>query len=135
MGTSAGPTGTLQATGDVTAYFSDIRLKDNIQTIDDAGSKLYALQGVFYRQNQLAEQFGYHDYSTRVGLLAQQVQSVLPEAVTPAPFDIDSDGNSRSGECYLSLQYERLIPLIIETIKEQQAEIERYERMLLDNGH
>ena len=72
----------------------------------------------------MAEKFGYHDYTKQIGLLAQQVQKVLPEVVVPAPFDIDENNNSKSGENYLTIQYEKIIPLIIETIKEQQKEID-----------
>ena len=114
----------------MTAYYSDIRLKDNIQNIKNAAEKLYTLNGVFYTQNELAEKYGYHDYAQKVGLLAQEVQKVLPEVVAPAPFDMDENSNSKSGENYLTVRYERLIPLIVETIKEQQKEIEELEKAL-----
>jgi hypothetical protein len=114
----------------VTGYYSDIRLKDNIQSITDAGKKLYTLNGVFYTQNKLAEEFGYHDYSQQVGVIAQEVQKILPEVVKPAPFDAEGKDGSKSGEYYLTVQYERIIPLIIETIKEQQKEIESLEKEL-----
>jgi hypothetical protein len=47
-----------------------------------------------------------------------------------APFDIDENEQSKSGENYLTVRYERIIPLIIETIKEQQKEIEELEKAL-----
>ena len=56
-------------------------------------------------------------------MIAQDVLAVQPEAVKPAPFDIDETGNSRSGEHYLTVQYERLIPLIIESIKELRQQV------------
>lgn len=59
----------------------------------------------------------------------------MPEAVCPAPFDSDQNDNSISGEKYLTVHYERLLPLIIETIKEQQLEIENYEKILVNHGH
>ena len=130
VGTAAGPTGTIRATNNITAYYSDIRLKDNIESIKNAGEKLYKLNGLFYTQNELAEKFGYHDYSTQIGVLAQEVEKVVPEAIYPAPFDVDENGNSTSGENYLTVQYEKLIPLIIETIKEQQKEIENLNWMI-----
>jgi hypothetical protein len=134
VNTAAGPTGELRATGDITAYFSDVRLKDRIEYVKNADEKLYTLNGVFYRQNKLAEQFGYNDYSRQVGLIAQEVQKILPEIVKPAPFDMDENDNSRTGENYLTVQYEKLIPLIVETIKIQQIEIEQL-REKLTNGN
>ena len=82
------------------------------------------MSGVLYTQNKFAEQFGYKDYKQQVGLIAQEVQAVQPEAVKIAPFDMDKEGNSKSGENYLTVQYEKLVPLIIESIKEQQKQID-----------
>ena len=48
---------------------------------------------------------------------------MLPEAVKPAPFDTNN-GQSLSGENYLTVQYEKIVPLLIECIKEQQKMIE-----------
>ena len=59
----------------------------------------------------------------QVGVIAQQVKEVLPEAIKPAPFDIDENGNSISGENYLTVQYEKLVPLLIEAIKELREEV------------
>ncbi|NDC24939.1 MAG: tail fiber domain-containing protein, partial [Proteobacteria bacterium] len=56
------------------------------------------MSGVLYTQNKLAEQFGYHSYESQVGLIAQEVQKVVPEIVRQAPFDIDQNGESKSGE-------------------------------------
>jgi hypothetical protein len=130
VNTPAGPSGDLRATNDIIAYYSDIRLKDNLETIKDPGSKLYTLNGVFYTQNKFAEKFGYKNYSQQVGLIAQEVQKVVPEVVKPAPFDVSGHDGSKTGEHYLTIQYERLIPLIVETIKEQQREIERLQDLL-----
>jgi hypothetical protein len=60
----------------------------------------------------------------RVGVIAQDVQGVMPEIVKPAPFDLDEHGESISGENYLTVQYERITPLLIQCIKELKAEIE-----------
>jgi len=48
---------------------------------------------------------------------------VLPEAVRPAPFDHEL-GKSKSGENFLTVKYEKMVPLLIEAIKEQQTQIE-----------
>jgi len=119
VGTAASTvTGQIRATNSITAFYSDVRLKENIQEIENALDKIEQLRGVFYNQNVLAEKFGYNDYKRQVGVIAQDVQKILPEAVTGAPFDIDKDGNSISGENYLTVYYEKIIPLLIQCIKE-----------------
>ena len=123
-------TGQIVATNNITAYFSDIRLKDNIETINNAAEKLYTLSGIIYKNNELAKKYGYTDDKNYVGVIAQEVHKVLPEVIKRAPFDNDGKDGSKSGEYYLTVQYELLIPLIIETIKEQQREIESLEERL-----
>ena len=63
-----------------------------------------------------------------VGVFAQDVEKVQPEAVELAPFDNDSDDNSISGKNYLTVQYEKLVPLLIESIKELKKEIEELKK-------
>ena len=69
----------------------------------------------------------------QVGVIAQDVEKVLPQIVTPAPFDIGRDENdneySISGENYKTVQYDKIIPLLIEAIKEQQKIITILARM------
>ena len=64
----------------------------------------------------------------KVGVSAQEVQKVLPEAVKLAPFDKNDYGESISGENYLTVQYEKLVPLLIEAIKEQQTQVEELKK-------
>ena len=112
--------------GDVTAYSSDERLKENVQNIPNALDKVLSLNGVTFDWKQEAFDAGFNP-KVKVGdagVLAQQVQAVLPQAVKPAPFDTDTDGSSISGKDYLTVQYEKLAPLFIEAIKEQQIQIE-----------
>jgi hypothetical protein len=124
IGTEAsGNVGEIRATNAITSFYSDRRLKTDIVPITNALTKVTQLSGVTYTQNELAETFGYTDYSQQVGVLAQEVQQVQPEAVKPAPFDIASDGSSISGEHYLTVQYEKLIPLLIEAIKELTEQV------------
>ena len=63
-----------------------------------------------------------------VGVYAQDVEKVQPEAVDLAPFDNDGEDNSISGENYLTVQYEKLVPLLVESIKELKAEIEELKK-------
>lgn len=119
VGTPPGPSGEIRSFGDIIGFYSDARLKTNIEEIPDALEKLQKLRGVYYTQNDFAETFGYSNYSRQVGLIAQEVSEVLPEVVRTAPFDMNADGSSASGQNYLTLQYERLIPLLVQAIKEQ----------------
>ena len=117
--------GTIVASNEITAYSSDARLKDNVQLIADPLTKVLSLRGVIFDWNVLkANSLDFHpNYVRDVGVIAQEVNAVLPEAVRPAPFDIDGDGNSKSGENYLTVQYEKLTALLIEAVKELKSEI------------
>ena len=119
--------GAITATGDITAYYSDKRLKDISGNIDSALDKVNQISGVYYKQNELAETFGYNNYNQQVGVIAQEIQSVLPEAIALAPFDRDENGNSKSGENYLTVHYEKIVPLLIQAIKELSAKIKDLE--------
>lgn len=124
VGTAAtGTAGQIVATNSITAFYSDRRLKTEISKIENALDKLDQLTGVLYTQNKLAEQFGYNNYELQVGLYAQDVKLVQPEAVKPAPFDTNPDGTSISGDNYLTVQYDKLVPLLVEAIKELRAEV------------
>ena len=129
VGTSAsGTAGTIRATNDIVAYYSDKRLKSNIKLIENALEKVCKISGISYTQSKLAEDFGYNNYEQQVGVIAQEIQEVLPEAVKPAPFDMDENGNSKSGENYITVQYEKIVPLLIEAIKELKNEIDLLKR-------
>jgi hypothetical protein len=114
----------------VTQYYSDARLKHELNLIGDAVNKIKSLNGYTYKHNELGQTLlGENPHEQHVGLLAQEVQLVLPEVVTIAPFDLagyDEMGQalSKSGENYLTIRYERMAPLLIEAIKEQQLQIE-----------
>lgn len=125
---ASGTAGEIRATNAITAFYSDKRLKDIQGNIEDALDKVDALNGVVYTQNKKAEEFGYNDYSQQVGLIAQEVQEVLPEIVKAAPFDIDENNNSISGDNYLTVQYEKVIPLLVEAIKELKAQVEELKK-------
>jgi hypothetical protein len=107
----------------VIAYASDQRLKENIVNIPDALEKVQTLNGVTFDWKEMVKDLGFEPNSWHeTGVLAQQVQAVLPEAVEIAPFDYDwnNPGQSKSGERYLTVKYEKLVPLLIEAIKDQQ---------------
>lgn len=120
-------TGDFTATGDITAYASDARLKINLGEITDALEKVKSLRGFNYIENSLAKSFGFEEDATQIGVSAQEVEKVLPEALRLAPFDRNAEGTSKSGENYLTVQYEKLTPLLIEAIKELANKVEELE--------
>jgi len=114
--------GNIIATGDVTAYYSDERLKTKISTINNPLSIVNKLNGFYYRPNEIATKYGINNNKIEIGLSAQDVQKVLPELVKLAPFDMKMNEAgeiiSKSGEKYLTISYERLVPVLVEAIKE-----------------
>jgi hypothetical protein len=91
---------------------SDERLKENIETIENPLHTLDAIRGVAFNFKENPARTDLDSHHRRAGVLAQDVQKVLPEAVTSGP-----DG-------YLSVDYNALIPVLIEAVKEQQKQID-----------
>ena len=116
-------TGDINVTGDVFYDLSDERLKTQFKAIEDPMSKILSLDTGFYYYNDTAKNYGFDKENRQVGVKAQQVKEILPEAVALAPFD-NNNGMSKSGEEYLTVRYEKLVPLLIEALKAQQKEIE-----------
>jgi len=111
-------TGNFSATGNITAYASDDRLKYRLGNIPNPLDKLKSLDGFLYKWNDVAKNTELNtDDDIHIGTSAQQVQKLFPDIVFPAPFDVDK-GKSLSGENYLTIQYEKLTPLLIEAVKE-----------------
>lgn len=92
-------TGTITASGDITA-FSDARIKSDVETIASALDLVTKLRGVRYTK----------DGKRGVGLIAQEVQNVVPEVVVES-------------QEYLSVAYGNLVGLLIEAVKELAAKI------------
>ena len=123
--------GRIDASNDIVAYSSDMRLKTNIQLLSNPLEKINKLSGFTYNWNDKAKELANYDTNeSLVGVFAQEVQAVLPEAVKLAPFDNDGNNNSISGENYLTVQYEKIVPLLIEAIKEQQKQIDELKYLL-----
>jgi hypothetical protein len=120
IGIGTGPSGTageIRATNNITAYYSDDRLKTRLGPITEALDKVQQLNGFYYEANQTAQDLGYK-VRREVGVSAQDVQKILPEIVSPAPIDAK----------YLTIDYERLVPLLIEAIKELKAEVDELKK-------
>ena len=121
----------FQSSGNVTAYASDERLKKDFAKVENALEKVCSLE-TYKWDKETCESVGFKTKfeRTEIGLRAQQVQEQFPEVVTGAPFDLDEDGNSMSGNDYLTMYYDRLVPVLIEAIKEQQTQIEGQQKQI-----
>jgi hypothetical protein len=130
--------GNCYLTGSLSQNYSDIRLKNDLGTIENAVEKVMALRGFRYTINELGTSLGFNDDGVEAGLSAQDVQAVLPEAVMLAGSDMAPGENgeniSKSGEYYLTLRYERVVPLLVNAIKEQQAQIEELKARVAELG-
>jgi len=119
--------GNIFSTNEIIAYYSDRRLKDNIIVIDCALEKISKLNGVYYNANKLAESFGFNSKKQEVGLLADEVEKEFPQMVKLAPFDMNSDKETKSGENYKTVNYERMVAPLVEAIKEMSNFIDTLE--------
>lgn len=104
--------GAIYATEDIVAY-SDRRKKTDIVTIDNALEKVKNLRGVFYTK------IGEEEKGRKTGVIAQEINEILPEVVTYAA-DVDEYGVS----------YGNIVGVLIEAIKEQQAQIDDLKKRL-----
>jgi hypothetical protein len=113
IGTAASTTaGEIRATGDITAFYSsDIRLKENIQPIENALEKVNQISGNTYDWKEGYDEVHSHK-GNDIGVIAQEIEQILPQIVT----------NRDNG--YKAVQYEKIIPLLIEAIKELSAKID-----------
>jgi len=113
-GSTLDVTGAIRATGDVTAFYSsDKNLKENISNIENSLDKVSKLNGVYYNWTKEAqEKHSHFGEEKEVGVIAQDVEAVLPEIVATR-----EDGTK-------AVRYERLCALLIESVKELKKEIE-----------
>ena len=117
-GSTLDVTGAIRATGDVTAFYSsDKNLKQNIVNIDNSLDKVSKLNGVYYNWTKEAqEKHSHFGEEKEVGVIAQDVEAVLPEIVATR-----EDGTK-------AVRYERLCAVLIESIKEHKKEIEEIKK-------
>jgi hypothetical protein len=109
--------GDLNVTGDIAAFYvpSDRNWKDNITPIPDALNKVLSISGNTFDWNEKSSQLG-----KDAGVIAQEIQEVLPEAVIER-----EDG-------HLSVSYTKIVPLLIEAVKELSQKIDKLQQKLND---
>lgn len=110
----------IRVAGGIQQYYSDERLKDIKNNIENPLEKVLSLNGFYYEPNEIAQSFGYVK-KMEVGVSAQEVEAILPEIIQDAPI----------GHGYKTLDYSKLVPLLIEAIKEQQTQIEELKNKFL----
>ena len=125
VGTAAsGTSGEIRATNNITGYYtSDRSLKENIRNIESALSKVKSINGVMFdwKQDYIDSRGGEDGYFVRkqdTGVIAQEVESILPEVVGTR-----EDGTK-------AVAYEKMTGLLIEAIKELDIKIEDIKRHL-----
>jgi hypothetical protein len=117
--------GNVTVTGNTISNYSDMRLKEVISGIEEPIDKVMKLNTYKYTWNERAHSLLPNNHSisenVEIGLSAQEVNEVLPEVVDLAPIDREylENGNvvSKTGANYLTLSYEGLVPLLLESIK------------------
>jgi hypothetical protein len=120
-GTNTG-IGRDSSTGQITAVSSDQRLKTNIQTLTGSLNKIKALRGTQFEwtnENDIEFRIGSDAFGTQIGLIAQEVEQVLPEVVKP-----------NGVKDYKSVEYDKIVAVLIEAIKEQQQQIDNLQQQI-----
>ena len=109
--------GRIDASNDIVAYStSDVRLKDNIKSIDKALDKVNKIQGIEFDWKELERIHGNKGHD--VGVIAQEIEEVLPEVVTTR-----DNG-------YKAVKYEKIVPLLIEAIKDLSKQVDGLKRLI-----
>lgn len=116
--------------GDLFIAASDTRLKENIQEIDGALDIMQQIRGYTFTWKEGVD--GLHLSGGDIGLLAQEIKEtpIGDLLVAPAPFDYKPGGGSRSGENYLTVRYDKMHALEIQSINELAKRVEAIERQL-----
>jgi len=111
-------TGAITATGDITAFYtSDKTLKTNIENIPNPMDKVKELNGVSYNWTEEAQKkYNHLNDQKEIGVIAQEVEKVLPEMVTER-----DDGTK-------AVRYERMCGLLIECVKDLQRQVDELKK-------
>lgn len=114
--------GRIDASNDVVAYStSDFQLKENITPITNALDKIAQIEGVEFDWKEISDEerkYVHGNHGHDIGVIAQQIEKILPEAVQ----------TRENG--YKAVDYKKIIPLLIETIKELNHKVDSQEERL-----
>ena len=126
---------TITAAGDVIAYYSDERLKKDKKVIENALDRVSKMSGYTYRANHNAELLGITNTDLQIGLMAQEVEKAMPEAVRVSPIQDKVDELGLEGlEDVKTVQYDRLVALLIQSTNELNEKVRVLEDKL-QNKH
>ena len=115
--TNSTTNGRIDASNDIVAFStSDIRLKDNIKSIDKALDKVNSIQGIEFDWIEKEEVHGNSGHD--IGVIAQEVEKILPDVVTTR-----DNG-------YKAVKYEKIVPLLIEAIKDLSKQVDGLKRLI-----
>jgi len=117
-----GSVGDFHADGDIIGFstsVSDERLKENIQVMKGALSKVEQINGVTFSFK--------HNGKKSAGVIAQQIQSILPEAVSERPLPLITESTE---DLYKTVEYDMLHALLIEAVKELSAEVKELKKKI-----
>lgn len=115
--TNSTTAGRIDASNDIVAFStSDIRLKDNIKTIDKALDKVNKIQGIEFDWIEKEEVHGNSGHD--IGVIAQEIEQILPDVVTTR-----DNG-------YKAVKYEKIVPLLIEAIKDLSRQVDGLKRLI-----
>ena len=120
------PSGNLEVDGNITAYstsISDIKYKDNIEPLEGSLDKILQLQGVEFDWTATRRK-GMRD----IGFIAQEVEPIVPQVVSEHQNGIGEF--SQNEETSKSIAYDKLVPLLVESIKEQQNQINELKALI-----
>lgn len=114
------PSGNVVAAGNVSAY-SDPRLKDDVAPIEDALDIVERLNGVRFTWNNKTKLIGRPGFRD-IGVLADEVEAVLPELVS-----LSIPDNENEGTRWRTVAYDKIVPVLIEAVKELSARVRELE--------
>ena len=117
--TPTGNAGEIVATGNIIAFFSDDRLKTRLGNIETALDKVSTLATFYFEPNETAVSLGY-TVGRDVGISAQELQAILPEAIGSAPISNN----------YLAIKHDRITPLLVAAIKELRNEVNEIKKKI-----
>ena len=112
---------TVESVGSFTGGVSDLRLKENVEPISNPLEKVNQLQGVTFDWNDKAKEVAKaREMDTETGLIAQDVEKVVPDAVIPAPFNYN----------YKTINYDKIVPLLVESVKTLSDKVNKLEAII-----